>query len=49
MAQVKAPMPIPIAGARSIPGRPLTAIPSTAPTNIAGKTGPPRKALRENA
>ena len=49
IAQDSAPIPIPIAGPRSIPGSPLTAIPSTAPTNMAGKTGPPRKALRDRA
>ena len=42
-----APMPMPMAGARSIPGSPLTAMPSAAPMNIAGKTGPPRKALSD--
>jgi IS5 family transposase len=42
-----APMPIPMAGARSIPGNPLAAMPMAAPMNIDGKTGPPRNALSD--
>ena len=47
IAQHIAPMPMPIAGARLMPGSPLIAMPSTAPTNMAGNTGPPRKALSD--
>ena len=42
-----APIPMPIAGARLMPGSPLSAMPSTAPMNMAGNTGPPRKALSD--
>ena len=48
MAVHMAPMPMPIAGARSMPGSPVAAMPSTAPMNIEGKTGPPRNALSES-
>ena len=47
IAQHIAPMPMPIAGARLMPGSPLRAMPSTAPMNMAGNTGPPRKALSD--
>ena len=43
-----APMPMPMAGARSIPGRPLAAMPSAAPMNMDGNTGPPRNALSDS-
>jgi hypothetical protein len=42
-------MPIAAAGMTSSPGRCDAAIPAAAPTNIAGNTGPPRKALSESA
>ena len=42
-----APIPIPMPAARAIPGSSAAAIPNTAPTNMAGKTGPPRNALSE--
>ena len=44
---VIAPMPIATAGTRLIPGRWDMAMPPAAPMNIAGNTGPPRKALSE--
>ena len=43
-----APIPVAIPAARFMPGNALAAIPSAAPTNIEGKTGPPRNALRES-
>ncbi len=43
-----APIPMAMAGARSMPGSPLAAIPNAAPMNIEGKTGPPRNALSDS-
>ena len=48
MATHMAPMPIAIAGAVLMPGSPAITMPSTAPTSMAGKIGPPRKALSES-
>ncbi len=42
-----APMPMATPGTRVSPGRWAAAIPAAAPTNIAGKIGPPRKLDRE--
>ena len=47
MAAHMAPMPMPIPAAKFMPGNALAAIPSAAPMNIDGKTGPPRNAPRE--
>ena len=47
IAQLIAPMPMAIAGARSMPGSPLAPMPTAPPMNRAGKTGPPRKALSD--
>src|SRR3954453_511099 len=47
IAALIAPMPMATAGARLIPGNPAAAVPRTAPTNMAGNTGPPRNALSE--
>ena len=47
IATVIAPMPMATAGTSGRPGRCDIAAPPTAPMNIAGKTGPPRKLLND--
>lgn len=48
MATHMAPSPIANPDVRSSPGRWDRPMPPTAPTNIEGKTGPPRKPPRES-